>query len=277
MTLLTRRAPKSVVVDWIDADLPGRRLPVRRYRPRRSALSPRPVLVDFHGGGFVIGDPTLKDWFNGELAARLDAVVVSVDYRLAPEHPFPAAYDDAVDSTKWAAAAAARWDGDPSRIVVLGDSAGANLAAGVALAAAAGNGPRLCAQVLLYPAVDLVGTYPSAVDNADALMMTTAEAEAFPTHYVADHDRADLRVSPLLAPDHRGLPPAVIIAAEHDPIRDQSLAYARVLRAAGVPVRQSTYAGAAHGFLTVPGLFPTAVHALTEVTDALRLLLSSTK
>jgi acetyl esterase len=275
-TLMTGRVPKSVAVDWIDADLPGRRLAVRRYRPRHAANAARPVLVDFHGGGFVIGDATLKDWFNGQLAARLDAVVVSVNYRLAPENPFPAAYDDAIDATAWAAATARLWGGDPSRIVVLGDSAGGNLAAGVAIAAANGTGPRLCAQVLLYAAVDLAGQYPSSVENAHAIMMTTEEAEAFPPHYVGGHELADQRISPLLALDHRGLPPTVIIAAEHDPIRDQSLAYARLLRAAGVPAWQSTYAGAAHGFLSAPGLYPMAVHALTEVSDILRRLLSRT-
>jgi acetyl esterase len=273
-TLLTGRMPKSVVVDWIEADLPGRRLAVRRYRPRHPVTAARPVLVDFHGGGFVIGDATLKDWFNGQLAARLGAVVVSVNYRLAPEHPFPAAYEDAIEATSWAAKTAHEWGGDPSRIAVVGDSAGGNLAAGVALAAANGSGPRLSAQALLYPALDLLGEYPSAVENANAIMMTTAEAQAFPPHYVGEHDRADMRISPLLAPDHHGLAPAVIIAAEHDPIRDQSPAYARLLRAAGVPVRQSTYAGAAHGFVSAPGLYPTAVHALTEVADVLRQLLA---
>jgi acetyl esterase len=166
-TLLTGRVPKSVTVDEIVASLPGRQLPVRRYRPRHRSDARRPVIVDFHGGGFVIGDPRLKDWFNGELAARLDALVISVDYRLAPEHQFPAAYDDAIDSANWAAAHAGEWDGDPGRIAVLGDSAGANLAAGVALAAAAGAAPPLRAQVLLYPGVDFVSTYPSAVENAN--------------------------------------------------------------------------------------------------------------
>ncbi|MFE4667513.1 alpha/beta hydrolase [Streptomyces sp. NPDC056716] len=272
-TLLTGRPPRSVRVDWIEADLPGRRLRVRRYRPLRETTAPRPLLVDFHGGGFVIGAPGLKDWFNGALAARLDAVLVSVDYRLAPEHRFPAAYDDAVDALRWAARGAPRWGADPGRTAVLGDSAGANLAAGAALESAGGDGPPLRAQVLLYPAVDLVGDYPSATEHAHSLMLTTAESETFLAHYLDHRDRADARASPLLAADHRGLPPAVIIAAEHDPLRDQSAAYAEVLRAAGVPVRQTTYAGAAHGFLSAPGLFPTAVHALTEVTDSLRRLL----
>jgi acetyl esterase len=269
-TLLTGAVPRSVVVDWIEADLPGRWLAVRRYRPRRPATVPRPVVVDFHGGAFVFGDATIKEWFNGELAARLDAVVVSVNYRRAPEDPFPAAYDDALDATNWAARTAPEWDCDPARIVVAGDSAGGNLAAGVALA----NRVPLAAQILLYPVLDLLGQYPSAVENAHAIMLTAEETDAFPPHYVGDRDRSDARISPLLASDHRGLPPAVIIAAEHDPIRDQSTAYASVLRAAGVPVRQTTYAGAAHGFLSVPGLYPTAVHALTEVADAVRQLLS---
>ncbi|HEY4460709.1 MAG TPA: alpha/beta hydrolase [Pseudonocardiaceae bacterium] len=269
-TLFTGRIPGSVVVDWIEADLPGRRLAVRRYRPLRRATGSRPVLVDFHGGAFVFGNAAIKDWFNGELAARLGVVVVSVNYRLAPEKPFPAAYEDAVDATNWAAKTAQEWGGDPARIVVVGDSAGGNLAAGAALA----SGVPLAAQVLLYPVLDLLGQYPSAVENAHAIMLTAEETQAFPPHYVGDHDRSDPRISPMFAPDHRGLPSAVIIAAEHDPIRDQSVAYAAVLRAAGVPVRQTTYPGAAHGFLSVPGLYPAAIHALTEVADALRQLLS---
>lgn len=273
-TLLTGKVPKSVAVDWLQAELPGRSLRVRRYRPRQQAADPRPVLVDFHGGGFVIGDPTLKEWFNAQLAARLDAVVVSVDYRLAPEHPFPAAYEDAVDAARWASATAQEWCGDPARMVLIGDSAGANLATGVALADRdACSGPRWCAQVLLYPPVDLAGDYPSAVEHAVTPMLTSAESDAYLAHYLGDLDRSDPRISPLLAVGHRGLPPAVIIAAEHDPHRDQGPAYAEVLRAAGVPVRQTTYTGAAHGFLSVPGLFPVSLHALTEVVDALRRLL----
>ncbi|WBB61257.1 alpha/beta hydrolase [Streptomyces sp. WMMC500] len=271
--MLTGRAPGSVVADWIAAELPGRRLRVRRYRPRQDAGAPRPVLVDFHGGGFVIGDPALKEWFNARLAARLDAVVVSVAYRLAPEHPFPAAFEDAVDAARWASVTAPSWGGDPDRMVLVGDSAGANLAAGVALAGRDGSRPRWCAQVLLYPPVDLAGDYPSAVEHAVTPMLTLAESEAYLAHYLGAADRSDPRISPLLAPDHRGLPPAVIIAAEHDPHRDQGPAYAEVLRAAGVPVRQTTYAGAAHGFLSVPRLFPVSLHALTEVADALRRLL----
>lgn len=270
---ISGRSPYSIDVDWLDAELPGRVLGVRRYRPRSPGQS-RPVLVDFHGGGYVIGSPGIKDWFNGHLAARLDAIVLSVDYRLAPEHPFPAAYDDAVDAVTWAAKFAADWGADPAKLIVLGDSAGGTLAAAVALSSARGDSPPLIAQVLLYPGTDLVNQYPSNIECADAPMLSTAEINAYIRHYATESDLSDPRVSPLLEPSHRGAPPAVIINAEQDPVRDQGPAYARALKAADVPVRQTTYAGAVHGFLSIPGVDPAARHALTEVVDELRTILN---
>jgi acetyl esterase/lipase len=273
MRRITGRVPDSIAVDSIAAELPGRVLTVRRYRPRATRTS-RPVVVDFHGGGYVIGSPNIKDWFNGHLAARLDAIVLSVDYRLAPEYPFPAAYDDAVDAVSWAGKCATDWGGDAERLIVAGDSSGGTLAAAVGLAGARGEAPPLTAQVLLYPGTDLINTYPSSVECANAPMLSTAEIEAYLRHYATRDQLSDPRVSPLLAPSHHGAPPAVIINSEHDPVRDQGPAYARALRAAGVPARQTTYAGTAHGFLSTPGINPAAPHALTEVVDELRRVLA---
>ena len=271
---VTGSPPGSVDVDWLDAELPGRVVTVRRYRPRSNGQS-RPVVVDFHGGGFVIGSPTIKDWFNGHLAARLDAIVLSVNYRLAPEHPFPAAYDDAADAVTWAAKYAPAWGGDPAKLIVLGDSAGGTLAAATALASARGDAPPLVAQVLLYPGTDLVNEYPSNLECADSPMLSTTEMDAYLRHYATKDELSDPRVSPLLAPSHRGAPPALIINAEHDPVRDQGPAYASALKSADVPVRQTTYAGAVHGFLSTPGVNPAARHALTEVVDELRAILNN--
>ncbi|MFD6454174.1 alpha/beta hydrolase [Nocardia sp. NPDC060220] len=269
------RLAGNVVVEEAFADLPGRTLRLRLYKPAESRSEPLPVIVDYHGGGYVIGGPELKDWFNSHLARQLGALVVSVDYRLAPEHRFPAAYNDAIDAYCWIASAAERWNGDPSRIAVTGDSAGATLAAGIAISAAQRKEiPNPLAQVLLYPATDLFTRYPSQVENAVAPFLSVEESDAFLAHYCSIADLSDVRVSPLLARDLSGVAPAVIIVAEHDPLRDQGVAFGSALTAAGVRNRTTTYPGTAHGFLSTPGLYPGAVHAMAEVTDALTELLS---
>ncbi|MDV8070685.1 alpha/beta hydrolase [Rhodococcus sp. IEGM 1366] len=273
--LVVGELSRDVFVDELYAELPGRQLRIRRYTPIVPTQAPRPVIVDFHGGGYVIGQPELKDWFNSQLAHRTDAIVVSVDYRLAPEHPFPAAYDDAIESYRWVVQNARGWDGDPERIVVMGDSAGGSLAAGVAIATShqlAVPAPR--AQVLLYPATDLETEYPSAIEQATAPFLSVEESDAYLDLYCSRADRSNSSISPINAADLSYVAPAVIVTAEYDPLRDQGVAYGAALTAAGVRNRTTTYPGTAHGFISTPGLYPAAIHALREIVDELTDLLA---
>ena len=276
--LVAGELSREVFVDELYAELPGRRLRVRRYTPIVPARAPRPVIVDFHGGGYVIGQPELKDWFNSQLARRTDSIVVSVDYRLAPEHPFPAAYDDAIESYEWVVQNAREWDGDPERMAVLGDSAGGSLAAGVAIATSHQvTVPVPRAQVLLYPATDLETKYPSAIENARAPFLSVEESDAYLDLYCSRTDRSNDCISPINAADLSSVAPAVIITAEHDPLRDQGVAYGTALTAAGVRNRTTTYPGTAHGFISTPGLSRAAIHALHEIADELADLLAPEK
>lgn len=275
MTLVSGRMARTVRIDGVSADLAGREVPIRRYTPNSGGTELRPVVVDFHSGGFSIGTPALRDWFNSHLAERTGAIVASVDYRLAPEHPFPCAYDDSVDATVWVAENAHRWGGNPQRMALLGDSAGANLAAGVALATTQQPGmPTIRTQVLAYGAFDFVDDYPSAREFAHEIFLNEEDSNAMIGHYLGETDRGDVRVSPLRADDLSGLPPALVITAEHDMLRDQSVAYADALRDAGVSARCTMYPRTAHGFLSCPGLYPAAIHALADVSDHLRYMLA---
>ncbi|MDV8071391.1 alpha/beta hydrolase [Rhodococcus sp. IEGM 1366] len=273
---ITGKVSELVVIENKHIALPGRTLRLRTYVPNTLQTAPRPVIVDYHGGGFVIGRPELKEWYNSELSWRLNALVISVDYRLAPEHQFPAAYNDAVESYSWLTENVGAWNGDPCRMVVTGDSAGANLAAGVAIAAAhidAATAPR--AQVLLYPPTDLVTDYPSATENATAPFLSVQESDAYLRHYCTIDELADARISPLASDDLHGVAPAVIITAEHDPLRDQGAAYGDALRAVGVYARVTNYPGTAHGFISTPGLYPgSSLAALGEIVTEIRQLLA---
>ena len=244
-------------------------LRVRLYSP--TGGTPRGTVVNFHGGGWVLGAVDGNDWTCSTVAARTGAQVVSVDYRLAPEHRFPAGVEDCLDGLRWAAGLPSSAAG----IVVMGDSAGGNLAAVVALAGRGTDSPPIALQVLIYPGTDLTKQSPSLVTNADAPFLTRAAVDAFTDHYLGpDGDPRDPLASPLLASDHTGLPPALVITAEHDPIRDDGRRYATALREAGVPVRHTDYVDAPHGFLSVPGLVPAAKQAVAEIcaeiTSALR-------
>ena len=190
----------------------------------------------FHGGGYVIGDVDTHDNQCRMLCREAEAVVLSVGYRLAPEHPFPAAPEDCFAATRWAAEHVDRLGGDAGRIAVAGDSAGGNLAAVVALMARDAGGPALAAQLLIYPGTDFAGGYPSETENAEGFFLTRADMEWFREQYLAGADPSDPRLSPIAAPDLSGLPPAVVATAEFDPLRDQGDAYARALEEAGVPV-----------------------------------------
>jgi acetyl esterase/lipase len=243
---------------------------VRLYRPRRPVHHPTPLVINLHGGGFVLGNLDAGDWLCSFVAGELGAVVASVDYRLAPEDPAPAAVEDGTSATRWLADHGEEL-GAPGPIAVMGDSAGGNLAALVAIAARDAGGPAIAHQVLIYPAVDLTMSFPSIRELADAPILTYEDMRTFIDHYLGDHtDPADPQVSPWFVEDLTGLPPALVLTAEHDPLRDEGRAYAERLREAGVPTRWTEYAGMPHGFTTLPGVCRSAPQAVAEIVQELR-------
>ena len=253
-------APGTVVADRTIAG-PGGELAIRVYRPANDGSGSRPLVVYFHGGGFVLGDLRLGDWMCSQVAVTVGAVVVSVAYRLAPSHPFPAAVDDCYAAVVWAAQNASEL-GAEGPMGVMGESAGANLSAVVCLLARDRGGPDIAHQALLYPPTDMTRESSGAVD---ALIIPASETRAFRRLYLGDADPRDRRVSPLLADDHGRLPPALIQVAEHDPLREDGIRYAAALRRAGVPVRLTEYIGMPHGYLNFPGVCRGAAQALAEL------------
>lgn len=262
--------PQVALVE--DRIIPGQTapIPVRMYRPDLLATMSGAVLY-FHGGGWVVGDLESHDGICRALCVGAQVVVISVDYRLAPEHPFPAAVEDCWDATRWVAENAAELGVDANRLVVAGDSAGGNLAAVVALLARDHGAPALALQTLVYPAVDGPdGSWASRVDNAQGYLLTSEQMDWFVDHYVPTTMlRSDWRVAPLRAASHVGVAPAHVITAEFDPLRDEGVAYAQVLHHAGVPVQQSLYDGAIHGFFQLQGS-ELGRRALDEVCDVIR-------
>lgn len=262
----------------IDDAVAADRVPVRVYRP--DASGPLPTVVYLHGGGWVLGDLDTADPVCRLLCRDVEAVVVSVDYRRAPEHRFPAAVDDAWAALQWVAAHADDFGADPARLAVGGDSAGGNLAAVCAQSAYA-TGLHLAAQLLVYPAVDLLGDYPSRVDPDNGGLMDLADMRWAAEHYVGmseDDPRAaelarDPRLSPLLAPSLVGLAPAVVATAEYDPLRDEGNAYARALEKAGVRVEHREFAGLVHGFYGLEMFSPAVVDAMSWTHERLKELL----
>lgn len=243
-------APEVAAVRNLEARGPDGPIPLRSYRPLGSAPSDRlPVLVYYHGGGWVIGDLETHDVLCRELANHAGCAVVSVDYRLAPEHRFPAAVDDAIAATRWVRQEAAALKVDPDRIAVGGDSAGGNLAAVVALAARDAGDLPLAFQLLIYPVTDQRRDWPSHTANAQGYLLTRDSIDYYHDHYLRDasHD-LDWRASPLLHADHAGLPPAFVLTAGFDPLRDEGVAYAQKLTEAGSPATLVSFERQIHGF-----------------------------
>ena len=250
---------------------PDGSLPVRLYTPHASA--PLPVLVWFHGGGFTIGSLDSADPLCRALAEGAGGIVVSVDYRLAPEHPFPAAPDDAEAVVRWVAAHVGEWGGDGARIAVGGESAGGNLATVAAIRLRETLPSPLIAQLLAYPVTDYHPGTPSYAAFAEGYFLTRASMEWFWGNYLpANVSPTDPRVSPLHTPALAGLPPALVITAEYDPLRDEGEAYASRLRAAGTSALLRRYPGTIHGFLNMAGALDRGRMARDETAATLRSL-----
>jgi acetyl esterase len=282
LALQGRKMPDSPVTNWIFGTKPpgvtakdqlipgpGGEIPVRVYRAGQGPdPAARPLVLYFHGGGFALGQLRMGDWLCGNVAAELGAVVVSVDYRLAPAHPFPAAVEDSYAALAWAAANAAEL-GAQGPVGVMGESAGGNLAAVVSLAARDRGGPAIAHQALLYPATDMSESstaLAAARANPNPAFVYPDEIEAYDRMYIASpEDASNPLASPMLAPSHEELPPALVVVGEHDPLREDGARYAEKLRAAGVPVRFTEYVGMPHGFLNFPGLCRSAPQALAEM------------
>lgn len=253
---------------------PGGAIPVRSYTPKqlRKYDGLAPVLVFFHGGGWVIGDLDSHDVVCRTLARDGEMIVISVDYRLAPEHKFPAAVDDAIAATKWVSANAKSLGIDANRISVGGDSAGGNLSAIVAIDARQ-NGPKLQGQLLIYPATDFAMTHPSHSEPETSCLLTHTVIRWFRDHYLNSlADGETWKASPARVTDMKQLPPAYVLTAGADPLRDEGDEYAKRLESAGVPVTWKTYPGQFHGFITMGKLLTKANGALKEMGDWLKKL-----
>lgn len=246
---------------------------VRIYWPPDTDQS-LPVVVFYHGGGFCLGDLDTHDPVARAHAIGSGAIVVSVQYRLAPEHPFPAGVNDCFAALQWAAANAAELGGDPNRIAVAGDSAGGNLAAVTALLARDNGGPALRFQLLWYPTVTADLSLPSHTENATAPVLNRDVIDAFLSWYLPDLDITDPKSLPTtLAPanaDLSGLPPAYIGTAEHDPLRDDGACYAKLLSAAGVQAELSNEPTLVHGYVSFASVIPAAARAADRGLAALR-------
>jgi acetyl esterase len=273
MSAMRAGEPESCA-DIGDRTIPGPagEIPVRVYRPVRDGI--RPALVYFHGGGWVLGSLETHDAVCRTLANAADCVVVSVDYRLAPEHGFPAAPEDCWAATRWVADHGASIGADGRRLAIGGDSAGGNLTAVVALMARERGGPPIRFQLLVYPVTDFSFDTPSYRDNAEGYLLTTDGMRWFWNHYLAKPATGrEPFASPLRAESLKGLPPALVITAEFDPLRDEGEAYARRLREAGVPTTLSRYDGQLHGFFSMGDMIDAGKKALREAAAALRAAL----
>ena len=269
--LITGFPDRGATIEWQEVALPGRRLKVRVYRPSPGHGADLPLVLHVHGGGFV-GTAVQSDWVNSHLAARLPAVVVSVEHRLLdPETPLSAVVDDGWDVLRHVVRHAAQWGVDPARIAVFGESTGAMVLALAAIRARE-SGLSLRAQVLVNPAVDLTSAgfeHASISRHADSPTLTVTQMRLF--QKLAVPPGTDPRtVSPLYADDLGGLAPALVVVPTLDPVADHGRCYAERLRAAGTPARLTEYPGATHAFLSMPGVVPQAKAARAEIAEFLR-------
>jgi len=274
--MIAAGGPEEPVADVQNRSVPGPGGPiaVRVYRPEKN--QPLPALIFFHGGGFVICNLDTHDRQCRSLANGSGCAVISVDYRLAPEHKHPAAVDDAYAVTRYVAEHAAEFGIDPNRIAVGGDSAGGNLAAVVSLLSRDRGGPSLKFQLLIYPLVDFYDQSPSMQQYSEDHFLTRAGMDWFTRNYLPSREAGlEPSASPLHAANFRGLPPAMIITAECDPLRDQGEAYARKLEGAGVPVELKRYEGMIHPFFQFGGILDTARVAMKDAALALRRALGT--
>jgi acetyl esterase len=276
LTQLTAAVPEGVATEELTVPTQHGEIPVRVYRPNAPSARPRPLLVWLHGGGWVIGDLQSADPTARDLAVQADAIVASVDYPLAPESPFPAAPEACHAVASWLAAHAGELGADPARIAIGGDSAGGNLAAVTALLARDRGGPEFKLQLLVYPVTDCLMSHPSVKENAEGYLLTASALNWFIDQYLpAGTDPRDPAASPVHAGDLKSLPPALVITAEFDPLRDEGEAYAARLDRAGVPVTVSRYDGMIHGFFGMTGILDAGQDAVREAAGALKTAFSS--
>ncbi|MGH2744644.1 MAG: alpha/beta hydrolase [Thermoleophilaceae bacterium] len=265
--------PPADLVDREDVEIPGPATPIRAriYRPRDTPSGPRPGLLYLHGGGMVCNSVDTYDALVQHLCAGSGCVVVSSDYRLAPEHPFPAGLDDAYSAACWMHEHAARLGADPERLAVGGDSAGGYLTAAITQIARDAGAPPLVFQMLIYPAVGTRGVSRSLVANASGYLFERDELDWIYSVYLADpRDSLDPRACPILQPDFAGLPPAFVLTAEYDILRDDGEDYAHLLEQAGVPVEVHRYEGTIHPFLNLAGSIDLGRQAIEECAAKLR-------
>jgi acetyl esterase len=267
------RRPFEIPIGQItDRAIPGPAgdIPVRLYTPVDAAPGRLPVLVYFHGGGWVVGDIDSHDPVCRSLANASGCKIMSVDYRLAPEHPWPAAPDDCFAAVQWVVANAAALGVDASRLAIGGDSAGGNLSAAVTLRARAARGPHIAFQLLIYPALDASMALPSIAQNATGYFLEKAGMEWFYHHYIPDGAEViNPDISPLHADDLSGLPSAYVVTAEYDPLRDEGRAYAEKLKAAGVQVDYINYPTMIHGFFGFQATVDVSRQAVSQAGQAL--------
>ncbi len=267
--------PELKSVQPLTIPSPDSGIPARVYTPKtlRQSGGRSPCLVFFHGGGWVIGDLDSHDVVCRKLAHEGELIVIAVDYRLSPEAKFPAAVNDAIAATAWIAANAKQFGIDASRISVGGDSAGGNLAAVVAIHARDHNGPELAGQVLIYPGTDFRMTHPSHSEPETSILLTHSVIRWFKDHYLnGAEDIEDWRASPARIENLAGLPPAYVLTAGADPLRDEGDEFAKRLAEAGVPVKYRTFPGQFHGFFTMGKLLPQANVAAQEIGQWLKEL-----
>ena len=256
-----------------DLKIKGRNgeIPIRIYTPENAEGAK--VITFYHGGGFVIGNLNTHDKVCRRLCKMNQAFVVAVDYRLAPEHKFPAAVEDCYDATKWVAENIANYGGNPDKLIVLGDSAGGNLAAVIEIQARDLGTPKIAAQVLVYPTVDAQMKHPSITSNGEGYILTKELMNWFMDHYKSkEADKLNPLMSPLLNKDLSNLPPALVQTAEFDPLRDEGIDYVKHLKEAGNSVQYTNYEGLVHTYFTMPKFLKECMNAQIEIQKYIQQL-----